>query len=402
MSIRKSLSFRNCVGKPGRSVALMILSLFLSFCLLSGSMLFIGLRSGLNSLDARLGADIMVVPYEASTKSKLSDMFLQGNPGYFYMDESVVDDISNKIEGIGKMSTQFYLASSSSSCCSYKVQLIGFDPDTDFTILPWAQNTFSGELADGEVLVGHTLNAFKGDELQFYGTTVKVAERLDETGTYLDTAVYANKNTIKKLITSAYESKIYNFGDMDPDNVVSCVMIDVADGYSVDEVLNDINLHIKGVSAVKSTSVTSDVSSKLSGISDIAIGIIIAVWVLILIIQLIAFNMIFNSRMKEFAILRVIGASRKKLTSILRREALLLSVVGSAIGVGASIIVMELFAGSIEKSLNMPFLLPSGIWLVMIIVASIVASIAASMLAAVICSHKAGKVDAAVILRGDN
>ena len=112
--------------------------------------------------------------------------------------------------------------------------------------------------------------------------------------------------------------------------------------------------------------------------------------------------MIFNSRMKEFAILRVIGASRKKLTSILRREALLLSVVGSVIGVGASIIVMELFAGSIEKSLNMPFLLPSGIWLVMIIVASIVASIAASMLAAVICSHKAGKVDAAVILRGDN
>ena len=71
-----SLAFKNLRKRPGRTAALVILSAFLCFAALAGSLFVSGLKSGLDSLETRLGADIMVVPYEAATKGSLSDIIL--------------------------------------------------------------------------------------------------------------------------------------------------------------------------------------------------------------------------------------------------------------------------------------------------------------------------------------
>ncbi|MBP3900845.1 MAG: hypothetical protein J6D53_05195 [Blautia sp.] len=229
MPIKIHPSVRNLSRKPGRTAALVILSLVLCFTVTAGSLIINGLRGGLVSLETRLGADIMVVPYQASTKADLKGMVLQGNPGYFYMDRSVTDKVSS-LDGVGQVSEQFFLATASASCCSYAVQIIGFEPETDFTIQPWVQSSFKGDLDYMEILVGNSLNAFPGDTLTFYGSDCKVAAKLEKTGTYLDTAVYANEETIKTLISSAKEKQIFDFGNVDPDAIVSCVLVNVADG----------------------------------------------------------------------------------------------------------------------------------------------------------------------------
>ena len=401
MKTLASLPLLNCLRRPGRTTALALLSFLLCFSVLAGSLLITGLQSGLDSLEARLGADIMVVPYEATTQSKLDDMILQGNPGYFYMDSSVMDKLS-EIDGVAKISAQFYLASASASCCSYKIQLIGFDPETDFTITPWVENSYDGELGYMEVLVGHDLSAFAGDQLQFYGTQVTVAARLDQTGTYLDTAVYASEETIKTLISSALESQIYDFGDVDPDNIVSAVLIDVQDGYSIEQVLNDINIHLRKVEAVQTQSMISDVAYKLSGISGISGILILVIWLLVLVILILAFAMISGERKKEFAILRLLGTSRKKLAFLLLRETLLVSVAGSAIGALMAWITAYAFGNVIESVLSMPFLLPGGASMVLLIVGAMAAAIAASSVSAAVSAWRISRVDAALILRGEN
>lgn len=401
MWIFKSLSLRNCLHRPVRTAAMVALSALLSFSVLAGSLMISGLKNGLNSLEKRLGADIMVVPYEAVTKSVLTGLILQGNPGYFYMDQSYVGKLS-KISGIGQMSEQFFLASSTASCCSTKVQIIGFDPKTDFAILPWAQHTYNKNLGYMEVLVGNGLNAFAGDELTFYGSDVKVAARLDKTGTYLDSAVYANEDTVKTLISAAKEKRIFNFDGVDPERVVSSVLIKVADGYSVDEVLNDINIHVRGVKAVQTQNMVSDVAAKLSGISDMAGVLVAVVWLLVLMIMAIAFFMLSNERKKEFAVLRLVGASRKKLTAILLGETILVSAAGSAVGAAFAVLLVSLFGNLIETSLDLPFLIPgTGRFWVMVLCA-IVVSAAASSASAAFGAYRIGRMDTALVLRGDN
>lgn len=400
----RELSFKNLKGNTGRSTAMIVLSLLLSFCILAGSLVLTGLRTGLESLDARLGADVMVVPYEVATKNYLEDAILMGNSGNYYMSSSKLEDIAEKVDGVEKLSGQLFLATTTASCCSYKISIVGFDPETDFTITPWVQNSYDGTLGDYEVFVGHSLNAYAGDVLKFYDVDVTVAARLDETGTYLDTAVYTNMTTAKAMVDGAVKKGMFHsaLADIDPDNMVSCVMIGVADGYSAAEVEGEVKTLVSGVATVKTETSVEDVSDKLTGIQNLAIGLIVAVWILIFVVEMIAFRMNFNSRMKEFAILRTVGASKKELSGLLMREALTVSLIGSVIGAAAGLLVMELFSSQIETSLDMPFLLPSGSSMVLIVVLCAVVSVFAGVLAALSAAYKAGNIDAALILRGEN
>ena len=69
MNMKKfSLSLKNLVRKPGRTLTLAFLTAFLALAVFGGSVVVLSLRSGLNSLEARLGADIILVPSEAQSK----------------------------------------------------------------------------------------------------------------------------------------------------------------------------------------------------------------------------------------------------------------------------------------------------------------------------------------------
>jgi putative ABC transport system permease protein len=401
MKTYTDISKKNLKRRPGRTLALTLLTMFLAFSSLGGTLLIYGLKSGLGNLESKLGADIMVVPYEATTKSTFSDMILQGNPGYFYMNDSIIEKL-NAFDGIGQISSQFYLASTSSGCCDYKVQIIGYDPDTDFTITPWLKDNYSGSVNDYEIVVGDQLNAFPGDTLRFFDVTCTVVAKLDETGSYLDTAVYANMNTIRAMIQGAKDNGMHTFDDVNPDNLVSSVLINVADGYSIEEVLNNINIHTKKAEAVRTQNMLSDVSEGLTNVSGLISGLIVIVWLFSLIVLCIAFSMIGNERKKEFAILRGMGASRKELSSIMMKEAFYVSFLGSLTGAALASLILLVFGSLIRSSLKLPFMLPGALPFLTLFVCSIAASITVGMLSSAICVSKVSHVDTALVLRGDN
>ena len=315
MKLTQSLPFRNIAGRPAVSAALIVLTAIMAAAMICGTMIVTSLRTGLNALEARLGADIMVVPASAVSKQNFENIVMQGSMGYFYMDRSYYDKVAAR-EGIDKISAQFFLASASAGCCSVPLQIIGYDPETDFTVSPWIRKSAGGELKDYDVVVGNDLSVFVGNTITFYGVTCNVAAKLDKTGTDLDTAVYTNVNTIKKLIAASVELGMNEFRDVDPDKVVSCILIKVADGYSVDEVLNDLNLHVRRTKSFRTGDMISGVSDSLGGISELIGALIAAVWILGLVILFLAFVMSVNARRKEFAVLRVTGASRRRLSGI--------------------------------------------------------------------------------------
>lgn len=401
MKLSRSIVLNNIKGRPVRTLVLVLLTALLSAAVFCGTVIVTSLHKGLRSLEARLGADVMVVPYSATTQQSFEDIVLQGATGYFYMDTATAQKVLDR-EGIGEASQQVFLATTSSGCCSLPVQIIGFDPETDFTVSPWIKKSFGGELGFCDVVVGNDLNAFVGDKLKFYGVEVRVAAKLEKTGTSYDTAVFTSFDTIRELIRSSMELGLNTFKDIDPDRSVSCLLINAADGYSADELADDINIHVKKVKAIRAQDMISGVSKSLSGVADTVSGLIAAVWILGTVILLLAFTISINERRREFAVMRVSGASRLKLASIVMCEAMIVSGIGSIVGAGLGALVLLPFSRAVENMIGLPFLLPSAGAIALYILAAAAVAVLAGAIAAAASAFRVTRLDAGLVLRGDN
>ncbi len=395
------LSLKNLAGKPGRTAAMVLLAMFLSFSIFAGSLTVLSLQQGLNGLEARLGADIIVVPYEATTKFDVKSMLLQGNPGYFYLNRSFADKVATR-PGVEATSCQLYLASVSAGCCSVAVQLIGFDPESDFTILPWAQETYHGEIGFGDVLVGSDISVPTDGVLRFFDVDCRVVAQLAKTGSALDTAVYANMETIQALIEASQAKGLNQYNDISADEVVSSVLVRVAEGYDVESVKNDINLHVRKVVAVRASNMISTIADNLTGVSRLIGAFIAAIWVLSLVIMMIALTMLMNERRREFAILRVMGASRRKLAGLVMAESALTNLLGGAAGVALAALVVFPFSGVIEARLGLPFVLPGGGRVLALALGSLAACLAAGAAISAVCAARISRIDTSLILREGN
>ena len=395
-----NLAYKNCIRRPKRSILLMLMSMVLCFSILAGTLVNMGLNNGLKSLETRLGADIMIIPDSAVAKKSFDNIILQGAPGYFYMDKDIVNKVK-EIEGVKDTTFQIYLATLGASCCSVKVQLIGIDAESDYVVKPWIYEGNNVDLKEMEVLVGNQINAFPGEKLTFYGVDVSVVGRLDETGTYMDSSIYADNQTIKNLISAAERNKTFKFDYLDPNNLVSCILINTDEEVNKEQVMANINDNIKGVKAVKTQSIIADISKKISSMATLTKFMIISVWILLLIIMFMGFSMIIKERKKELAVLRMMGATRSKIFFVIFNESLLISIIGSAIGAVLGIVVSTMGSSVIEKSLNFPFLLPGYRKLTLLLVSNIFISITTASLAAGIRAYMVTRSDTGLIIKGD-
>ena len=390
--------YKNIIKRPVRTTTLVILSSVLALSVFAGTIIVSSLRNGFSSLEDRLGADIMVVPYEATTRSKLENIVLLGNTGYFYMKGEYLDEIS-QIEGIGRISPQYYLATVKAGCCSIPVQIIGYDPKTDFSISPWIKKAGKDEIGYLDVVVGNDLNAFVGDELSFFGVKVNVAAKLDKTGTSYDTEVFTTNETIKTLIDASLNKQLNEYANINSGNVISCILIDVADGYTVDEVMNNINIHYKKLRAVRTTNMIAGISDSLSAVSGIAKILTVFVWIVALGIMVVAFVMMTSERKKEFAILRAMGASRKKISKLVLGEGLLISAAGGIAGTVLGLLIVIPFSEYIETSMSLPFLLPKAAFIISISMGAVFMAVIAGALTASISAKRVSMIDTGTILR---
>lgn len=353
---KSALLWKNLIRKPGRTLALALLTAFLSLSVFGGSLVILSLRSGVNSLEARLGADIIVIPATARSKVDPEEVLLQGTTGAFYMSDSVLEKIE-KIDGVEKTAAQVFLATLKADCCSSKIQVIGFDPAADFTVQPWIGKSFGQALEEYDLVVGSKISAEVGERLKLYGVSCPVAARLSPTGTGFDTAVYCNFATIDHLLAAAEEKGVSHKID-EGGGVISAVYVKVRDGYDVGSVSGDINAHVRKVSAIRTKNMITGVSDSLAAVSSTVTLLMGAVWALSIVILWIAYAMIANERKREFAVLRLAGASRAMLSGMVLKESLLCSLLGGLLGVGAACAVAFPFAALIEISLDLPYLTP--------------------------------------------
>ena len=396
--IKSNLPIKNLLRRPGRTVALVLLTAFLALSVFGGSIVVRSLRSGLDSLQARLGADIIVLPSSARSKVDFQELLLQGTAGAFYMSADALDAV-REVDGVELAAPQTFLASLKADCCAVKVQVIGMDPETDFTVQPWIAQSTSRKLSDMDVAVGCKVNANVGESLKLYDRHCHVVAKLAETGTGLDTAVYCNMDTMRTLLIAAEAKGVSHKLTSDDGDVISAVYVKVADGYDIDAVMAKLNAHVRKASAVRARSLFTGAADSLAGVSRTVAILAGAVWALALVILLIAFMMMTRERRREFAVLRLLGASRKGLSSLILAETGLCGLAGGLLGVGLAALLVFPFTTLIETKLGLPYLTPNIGTILPLGLATVLATLLVSALASVFSAYRLSRSDPGTTLR---
>ena len=202
-----TLSLENLKAKPVRTTCLVVVVAVLAFTLFGGSLLTLNLRQGLATMTKRFGADLMVVPQGAGEQAQLA--LLNGSVNYFYFDSRIADRIAGT-EDIVCASPQFFLASLAAECCDAPVQLIAYDPKTDFVVQPWVAEKYHDTVADGQVVVGSRIVLRPNGTIKLFDHEYPVAAQLSDSASGLDTSIFMTMNTMWQLIDRAHAEK-YNF-----------------------------------------------------------------------------------------------------------------------------------------------------------------------------------------------
>lgn len=388
------LARANLSGKPFRSLSLGLIVAIFTFMLFVGSMISANLQAGIESLSARMGADLLVVPQGEG--KKIESVILRAEPSTFYVDGRLLDVVSS-VKGVAKASGQLFISSLDAQCCSVKVQLIGIDQKTDFVVGPWLKKAAEKPLEGNEVIVGDYIFGAIGSELKFYDQHFKIVGRLEPTGMGFDSSVFMTLEMARKLGTIATPEKADEIA-----HSLSSILVRVEPGVDPitisDGVLDRLGLRAN-VNFVFASNMMSDTSAKLQKIVGVMYGAAGGFWVIAALVMFIIYFFAFNERQKEFATLRALGASKSKVISVVLCESTFLSALGAALGVFFGALVVHFFSFTISRTIGLPYLAPAQSAWVMAAALSLAAGVATCPLAALPTAWRIGRKDIYTSLR---
>lgn len=314
----RGLPIENLKRKPFRTGALLAVVTILALTFFGGTMLTMNLNTGMTSMEKRLGADLMVVPQ--NTVQKAEALLTNGNPSTFYFTKDIADEVM-QADGIAQATEQTYISSLAAACCAEKLQIIGYDPDTDFVIEPWVASQFEGPLEDGQMIAGANVNVSTDGTIELYGRSWPVVAQLANTRTSLTALV-----TYLKIFVAV-------------------------------------------------------------------------IWVMGVIVLLAVFASSVNERKREFASLRIMGATRGMLNAIILKESAIIGLIGGVIGVGAASLVIFPFSSLIGKQLQLPYLQASPVAVIGFIAVTIVCSTVIGIIGSLATMWRLGRPEAYLTLR---
>lgn len=353
------LALQNLRRRPYRTYALLIAVAIVSGAVFSTGALIMGVDNSLKLGLSKFGADMIVVPKGSLVSMKSA--LLTGEASIFYMDESIIQDAS-RIKGVKNVSPQVFLTTAEGECCVIgNAFIVGFDPATDFTVMPWIEERLEGAFGNFNAVVGG-LNPFNtGDNIHFYGQDIKVYGKLGKTGIGLyDNAIFITTET-------AYEmsEKSKNNPKVIPlaleRGKISAVLIrlDVDAKPELVSFTISKNPGIKVITAGNIiTSVRQNLVALFSGTLILSIVLIIANVLMISAI----FSSIINERKRELGLLRAIGARKYSIFRLIVYESAILTALGGIAGIIIGGAILRIYQRTIIfnlKALNMPYIWPS-------------------------------------------
>ena len=327
----------------------------LSVMLFSVTVISVSLKKGMGNMRKRLGADIMLVP--KGEREKAENMLLEGSRSNFYFDGAVYEKVQS-IDGISDSTSQCFLKSLSADCCSSEVQIVFFDPETDFVVGPWIETEYKQKLSGDAVIVGSDIVSEDG-RIKLFGQEYAIASQMARTGTALDSSVYFSTDAKSELLKNAEEKGSFLTEEQKKGDILSSIFINVDGSHTAEQVIDSAHKTIGDIfDVVYPKKLHESLSGSLGKITGVVNVISLSLGILLVAILLIINSIIMKGRKSEIALLRVLGHKKKDLIRKLLSEMGLISLAGALGGSFLGALIVIPFGRYIGKSLDMPYLGP--------------------------------------------
>jgi putative ABC transport system permease protein len=300
---------------------------------------------GLESGFTKLGADMMVVP--EGTEVSAGSAMLAAMPSNFYMMASIEDEVA-AVPGVLKIAPQLFIKSERDVpyCTTRVCQLVAIDPEKDFTITPWLSKPLHEPLGKYELIAGANIVGDVGDTVIIEGKEFKIKAKIDQTGLGIDKIAFMTLDT-------AYE--IYK----ELDNQISTLIVKVDPELGKWELTINIEQNIPKVDVFHASTVAENVKKQTSGIVTALLLLTSFISGMSILLINAMFSMVVNERRGEIGLLRAIGATGSFVFRLIMSEAVLLAVIGGAIGIAGGGALLHYINGLTMETQSIPLVWPN-------------------------------------------
>ena len=391
------LIIENYLRNPFRSFGLSLLIALLAAVLLVAGLLSLSLSKGLNRLSSRLGADVIVIPQGSEINDQ--SVLLLGDSKYAYLPQGLLEFIRG-LNGIENATPQYYLTSLSSSCCDQKVAIIGFDPATDFVIQPWIHEVFTEKIPKGAIVVGSEIHVEEKKTVKFFGHEYPVAATLEPIGNKLDQAVFVDISTLASIREAAQEKGVTFLYQNESDAVsYSSILIKLAEDADLERLSREIHTRFDNVQIRSRKDMFSGLE-KSADFLQVVLWVIVTFFLIIAVAAIvISFSLSTRERRREYALLRIVGFTRKRLKTLVLGESLLVSATGAYIGLLLASVAFFTFKIWIGEHVNVPFIVPGNTEIAAVYAVVILLLHSVGPVAVYGVANKVSKIDAYAALR---
>ena len=392
-----NLAKKNIENKKARSVTLILLVGILTFILFMSSFIIFSLKNGMKSLSDRMGADIIVVP--EGYDSKITGAILRGEPNTFFFDKDILNRVK-KIPGVEKAYGQVYLSTLSAGCCSFPIQVIGIDFSDDFSVKPWLEKQIKTPIKAGQVVVGANIVGTINHKVKFFNQEFEIKGRLAKTGMGFDNSVFMTIEETHRL-AKEYE-KIINHPVAKKDDI-SSILVKVEKNKDPKTIQKLIKEEFKKekVYPLLPRKIMTEVSDSAKNMLVYVYILIALIWILAFFILSLVNTLSVKERKREFATIRILGATKKKLSEVVLIESMLINGTGAVIGSVLSFVLSITFNNVFSSLLNMPFLRPNLFLMILLLIIVIILGTLLGPISSIIAINKINKVEL-LLMQRDN
>lgn len=261
----------------------------------------------------RMGADLLIVPRD--TLVNVTPALLTVEPGPHTLPSVIVDEIA-RIPGVRMAAPQRHYRLPGEDSHGHEFELIAFDSQRDFTVLPWIKEGTNPVGTESGILVGARRPEQLGSVVTLAGQNLTICGRLALTGVGpFDRSGFASFETAQRLLP-----------DQDADRV-SAVLVQLDPETRPEQVrfalarMREIKV-VNGLRLV--TSVRQFLSAVLAGVL-----ILTGLMLFATLLQIGAlYSAVLVERRQEFGLLAALGAHRRQVARMVLIEAGLTTGLG--------------------------------------------------------------------------
>jgi putative ABC transport system permease protein len=247
--------------------------------------------------------------------------------------------------------------------------------------------------------VGSLIDIRSNNTIRLFNQAFPVAAKLSKTGAGFDTSIFMTMNTMKMMMDYAHNEGNHFIVDSEPEGVISTVLVQIDRTSNIRSIAGAIRRENQGVDVIASENILAGIAQTLNGFVSYIQIFSYLFWILAVVILAAVFSGTINERKKEFAVLRIIGATRKKLIALVLGESAMVSVAGGIAGILLAALLIFPYNTYIGERLHLPYILPAGTSIFRIILISLGFSFIVGPLAAMYSAIKISNAETYFTLR---